>query len=34
MAQIRDEGKINDHTYLIDAAHEGASGRIGSRHLY
>lgn len=25
MAQIRDEGKINDHTYLIDAVHEGLS---------
>ena len=25
MAQIRDEGKINDHTYLIDAVHEGMS---------
>jgi len=26
VAQIRDEGKINDHTYLIDAVHEGVSG--------
>ena len=25
MPQIRDEGKINDHTYLIDAVHEGMS---------
>lgn len=25
MPQIRDEGKINDHTYLIDAVHEGVS---------
>jgi glyoxylase-like metal-dependent hydrolase (beta-lactamase superfamily II) len=26
MAQMRDEGKINDHTYLVDAVHEGVSG--------
>jgi len=25
MALIREEGKINDHTYLIDAVHEGVS---------
>ena len=34
MAQIRDEGKINDHTYLIDAVHEGMSRAHGGSHIH